>query len=320
VRALEFFGGVVKIVVPDNLKTGITKPNYYEPGVNLAYQELAEYYQFAVLPARVARPKDKAATENGVQNVERWVIAPLRNRKFFSLHEVNHALKEQLELLNNKIMKSVGRTRRQEFEEIDQPNLRPLPEKPYEYAERKIATVNIDYHVEFEGHLYSVPFTLIHQKVDIHATERMVEIFHKGKSIAIHPRNFRLGRYSTLREHMPANHRFMEDINPDRLIEWGSSIGPQTAALVKATLESRQFPQQAYRSCLGILSLAKKYSHLLLEQACQAVLEAKVFSYKFVLQELIHLQKLSTTSTEVETLPTHENIRGAEYYQERKLL
>jgi transposase len=318
VRALEYFGGVPKIIVPDNLKTGITKPNYYEPGVNLAYQELAEYYQFAVLPARIKKPRDKGSGENGVQNVERWVIAPLRNRKFFSVHEVNLAFKAKLDQLNNKVMQAVGRTRRQEFEEIDQPNLRPLPEKPYEYAERKTATVNIDYHIEFDEHLYSVPHALIHQKVDIHATEKMVEIRHHGKSVAIHPRNFRQGRFSTLREHMPANHQFMEDINPDKLIEWASRIGPQTATLVKATLRSRPFPEQAYRSCLGILSLAKKYDHALLEQACQSVLEAKEFSYKAVAEELLCLQK-QVTAPVIETLPTHENIRGAEYYQERQL-
>jgi transposase len=318
VRALEYFGGVVKIVVPDNLKTGITKPNYYEPGVNLAYQELAEYYQFAVLPARVRRPRDKGKIENGVQNVERWVIAPLRNRKFFSLHEVSLAVKEKLEQLNNKVMQSVGRSRRQEFEEIDLPNLRPLPEKPYEYAERKTATVNIDYHIEFDDHLYSVPYTLIHQKVDIRATEWMVEIFHRGKSVAIHPRNFRRGRFSTLREHMPANHQFMGDINSDRLIEWASKIGPQTSNLVQATLRSRPFPEQAYRSCLGILSLTKKYNHSLLEQACQSVFEAKEFSYKAVAEELIYMQK-QVAAPVVETLPTHKNIRGAEYYQERHL-
>ena len=270
------------------------------------------------MPARVRKPKDKGKVENGVQNVERWVIAPLRNRKFFSLHEVSLAVKEQLEQLNNKVMQSVGRSRRQEFEEIDRPNLRPLPERPYEYAERKIATVNIDYHIEFENHLYSVPHTLIHQKVDIRATERMVEIFHHGESVAIHPRNFRPGRFSTLREHMPTNHQFVEDINSYRLIEWADSIGPKTTALVKATLQSRAFPEQAYRTCLGILSLAKKYSHSLLEQACQSVFEAKAFSYKAVAQELIYLHKQITTPA-IETLPTHENIRGAEYYQERRL-
>lgn len=318
VRAFEYFGGVVKILVPDNLRTGVTKPNYYEPGINLAYQEMAEHYRVAVIPARVRRPRDKGAAENGVQNVERWIIAPLRNRKFFSLHEVNLAFKEQLEQLNNKVMKSVGRSRRQEFEEIDQPNLRPLPEKPYEYAERKIATVNIDYHIEFDDHLYSVSYTLIHEKVDIRATERMVEIIHHGKTVAIHPRNFRQGRFSTQREHMPANHQFMEDINPERLIKWASKIGPQTAILVEAALRTRPFPEQAYRSCLGILSLAKKYNHPLFEQACQAVFNAKEFSYTAVKEELIYLQK-QVTAPVVETRPTHENIRGADYYDERNL-
>jgi transposase len=306
---------VVKIVVPDNLKTGITKPNYYEPDVNLAYQELAEHYQFAVLPTRIRKPKDKGKVENGVQNVERWVIAPLRKHRFFSLYEINQAIKEQLEKLNNKVMQSVGRSRRQEFEEIDRPNLRPLPERQYEYAERKTATVHIDYHVEFEKHLYSVPYPLIHQKVDMRVTERMVEIFYQGKPIATHLRSFHPGRFSTLREHMPANHQFVEDINAERLIQWANSIGPKTTTLVKAALQVRTFPEQAYRTCLGILSLTKKYSHPLLEQACQSVFEAKVFSYKAVKQELIYLQKQAAPPA-IETLPTHENIRGAEYYQE----
>jgi len=316
VRAFEYFGGVVKIVIPDNLKTGITRPNYYEPGVNLAYQDLAEYYKFAVLPARVKRPRDKGKIENGVQNVERWIIAPIRKRQFFSLREVQLSIKEQLEKLNNKVMQGVDRTRRQEFEDIDLPNLRPLPERPYEYAERKIATVHIDYHVEFDNHLYSVPFTLIHQKVDIRATEKMLEIFRQGKTVAIHPRNYRRGRFSTLREHMPANHQFMADINSDRLIEWAGSIGPQTSALVKATLQSRTYPEQAYRTCLGILALARKHSHANMEAACQIACEAKVFSYKAVEQELVFLQE-QAAALPVETLPTHANIRGAEYYQER---
>ena len=316
VRALEFFGGVVKIVVPDNLKTGVTKPNYYDPDINLAYQELAEHYQFAVLPARVRKPKDKGKAENSVQNVERWVIAPLRKRQFFSLQEVNQAMKKELEKLNNRTMKAVGKSRRQEFEEIDQPNLRPLPQKRYEYAERKIAKVNIDYHVAFEKHFYSVPYTLIHQKVDIRATERMVEIFHQGKVVATHPRNFRPGRFTTHQDHMPANHKFMENMNENRFVQWATKIGPQTAKLVKATLKSRHFPEQAYRTCLGILRLAEKYELSLWEQACKTVLETKQLSYKAIQQELEFLKKQSA-SPAVETLPTHENIRGAQYYQER---
>jgi transposase len=315
VRAIEFFGGVVRIVVPDNLKTGITKPNYYEPDINPAYQELAEHYQFAVLPARVKKPRDKGKIENGVQNVERWVNAPLRNRTFFSLAEVNQAIREQVDRLNNKVMLAVGKTRRQEFEDIDQPNLRPIPEKPYEYAVRKTARVNIDYHVEFEKHFYSVPYSLIHQEVDLHVTEHMLEVFHKGKSVAIHARSFKPGRYSTLREHMPPNHQFMDRVNAKQLIHWAETVGPQTAALINATLQSRPFPEQAYRSCLGILSLAKKYPNSQMERACQAALEAQTFSYKAVKDELDWLTKQPALPVTPETLPAHANIRGDKYYQ-----
>ena len=260
----------MRIVVPDNLKTGVTKPNYYEPDINPAYQELAEHYQFAVLPARVKKPKDKGKVENGVQNVERWVIAPLRKRTFFSLAEVNRAIREQLDQLNNKVMLAVGRTRRQEFEDIDRPNLRPLPEKPYEYAVRKTARVNIDYHVEFEKHLYSVPHTLIHQEVDLHVTEHMLEIFYKGKSVAVHPRSFKPGRFSTLLSICRPITNLWIGSTPNN-----SCTGPRRSArrprhLISGTLKSRPFPEQAYRSCLGILSLAKKHPHARMEQACQA--------------------------------------------------
>lgn len=314
VRAFEFFGGVVKIVVPDNLKTGVKKPNYYEPDINPAYQALAEHYQFAVLPARVRKPKDKGKVENGVQNVERWVIAPLRKRTFFSLHEANEAIREQLVELNQKEMQRIGRSRRQEFEEIDRPNLRPLPEKKYEYREIKIARVHVDYHVEFDQHLYSVPHHLIHQEVEIHATEHRVEIFHRGESVSIHPRNFRKGRFSTLRAHMPANHQFVGEMNEQRLKRWAANIGPQTAALVNASLRSRPFPEQAFRSCLGILNLAKKYSTAMMERACQSALEVNEFSYRAIKDELEWLKK-QAPSPIPETLPGHNNIRGNQYYQ-----
>ncbi len=314
VRAFEFFGGVVKIVIPDNLKTGVQKPNYYEPDINPAYQELAEYYQFAVLPTRVKKPRDKGKVENGVQNVERWVIAPLRKRTFFSLAELNQAIKKQVEYLNNKVMQAVGRTRRQEFEDLDLPNLRPLPEKPYEYAVRKTAKVNIDYHVEFEKHLYSVPHSLIHQQVDLRITEHLVEIFHKGKSVAIHSRSFKPGRFSTIHEHMPPNHQFVDKVNARQLLSWAETVGPQTACLIDAMLKTRPFPEQAYRSCLGVLSLTKKYSQPLIEQACQSALEAKTFFYKAVVDELGWIAKQAIPPAK-ETLPSHDNIRGHEYYQ-----
>jgi transposase len=265
-----------------------------------------------VLPTRVKKPKDKGKVENGVQNVERWVIAPLRKRTFFSLAALNQAIREQIEVLNNKIMLAVGRSRRQEFEDIDRPNLRSLPEKAYEYAARKTARVNIDYHVEFDKHLYSVPYRLIHQEVEIHATEHMLEIFHKGQSVAVHPRSFRLGRFSTRQEHMPPNHQFVDQVNAQNLLRWADNIGPQTQAFMNATLHARPFPEQAYRSCLGVLSLAKKHPHAHIEQACQAVLDAKTFSYKAVKEELDWLAKQPVAP---ETLPAHANIRGHDYYQ-----
>jgi len=314
VRAFEFIGGLVKIVIPDNLKTGVTKPDYYEPNINLSYQELAEYYQIAVLPARVRRPRDKGKVENAVQNVERWVIAPLRNRTFFSLAEANQAVWEKLDALNNKAMLASGRTRRQEYEEIDQPNLRPLPEKPYEYAIRKTARVNIDYHVEFEKHFYSVPHTLIHQEVSLRVTEYLVEIFHRSKGVAAHLRSYKAGGYTTLREHMPPNHQFSNKINARQLLSWAEEMGPQTHDFIQATLKSRSFPEQAYRSCLGVLSLTRKYLVSCIEQACQAALETKSLSYKAVKNELEWLVNQAVTSTPV-ALPPHDNIRGHEYYQ-----
>jgi len=316
VRAFEFFGGVVRIVVPDNLTTGITKPNYFEPGVNNAYQELAEHYKFAVLPARVRKPRDKGKVENGVLNVERWVIAPLRHRTFFSVYEAEKAVKEELHKLNNKIMKAVGRSRHQEFEELDLPQLQPLPEHKYEYIETKTAKVNIDYHIEFDKHFYSVPYRLIHQRVEVRASERMLEIYYKGKPVASHPRSFRMGRFSTLREHMPDNHKFMEDLSAERLIQWAEAIGPHTTSMVQAALQAKDIPQQAYRTCLGVIRLGKKYPLHLLEQACLAAFEARVFSYSAVKQELDLLQE-HPGSTITDSLPPHENIRGAEYYQER---
>lgn len=314
VRAFAFFGGVVKIVVPDNLKTGVTKPDYYDPAINLSYQELAEYYQVAVLPTRVRKPKDKGKVENAVQNVERWVLAPLRNRTFFSLKEANQAIREKLEELNHKVMLTVGQTRRQEYEDIDLPNLRPLPEKPYEYAIRKTARVNIDYHVEFDKHFYSVPHTLLHQEVDLRVTEHLVEVRHKGKGVATHPRSFKAGGYTTLREHMPPNHQFVDKINPQQLLAWAQAIGPQTYEFIQAMLQSRPFPEQAYRSCLGILTLAKKHPAPLLERACQATLETQALSYRSVKEEMEWLLK-QTSPASPEALPAHDNIRGQEYYQ-----
>jgi transposase len=311
VRAFEFFGGVSKILRPDNPKMGVKSPNYYEPDLNPTYQEMAEYYQVAVLPARVRRPRDKGNVENGVQNVERWVLAPLRNQTFFSLGEANRAVQKLVEALNQKIMPQYGKSRRQLFEEIDQPELRPLPERPYQFALWKTAKVNIDYHVAFEKHFYSVPHTLIQQQVEIKVTERMVEIFHKGKQVALHPRSNAQGRFSTRAEHMPSNHRFVLEQDAHWLLKQAEAIGPHTTQYLKALLQSRSFPEQAYRSCLGVLSLARKFPHPLLETACERAFQAHLRSYKELKAELEALA-LNTPSP-VPPL-VHENIRGETYF------
>lgn len=311
VRAFVFFGGLPKILRPDNLKTGVKSPNYYEPDLNPTYQEMAEYYQVAVLPARVRKPRDKGNVENGVQNVERWVLAPLRHQTFFSEAEANRAVKPLLDALNDRLMTHLGKSRRQLFEELDQPELRPLPGKPYEFAIWKTAKVNIDYHVAFEKHFYSVPHTFIHQQVEIRASERMVEIFHKRQQIAIHPRSRTAGRFSTRSEHMPSNHRFVSELNADWLLRQAQEIGPNTFQYLTALLKSRSYPEQAFRSCLGILSLARKYPQPLLEVACQHLQTAHLLSYgelKSELEELAHQAPVDQPPT------VHENIRGETYY------
>ena len=312
VRALTFFGGVPKTICPDNLKSGVKTPHRYEPELNPSYQEFAEHYQVAVLPARVRKPRDKGHVENSVQNVERWVLAPLRNRTFFSIGDANRAIAPLVQELNKREIHHLGKSREELFEELDQPALRPLPERPYEFAIWKNAKVNIDYHVAFEGHYYSVPHQLVRQEVRIRATESMVSIFHHGVQVSVHPRSLAQGRFSTRPEHMPANHRFVLNANGDWFQHEAQKIGPHTAAFVTAMLKSRRYPQHAYRSCLGILSLAGKHPHAQLETACQILLEAGLLSYRDVKSELEHLAAANSPEP---PLPAHENVRGSHYYQ-----
>jgi transposase len=310
VRAFAFFGGAPKILRPDNLKSGVKKPNYYEPDLNPSYQELAEHYHVAVLPARVKKPRDKAHGENGVQNVERWILAPLRDRTFFSIAEANRAMASLLEALNQKEMQHLGKSRRQLFEELDQPALLALPEHPYEFARWKNTRVNIDYHVALEGHYYSVPHTLVGQEVRMRATERMVEIFHRGQQVAIHPLSTVQGRFSTCPDHMPSHRRFVLNIDSDWLLQEAAKIGPHTAAYTTAVLRSRPYPQQAFRTCLGILDLARKYLPSQMELACQRLLPAKLLTYQDLKSELEHLP----TDRSIPPLPAHDNVRGDRYY------
>jgi transposase len=310
VRAFEFFGGVPKLVKPDNLKAGVRHPSYYEPDLNPSYQEMAAYYGVAVLPARVRKPKDKAKVENGVQNVERWVLAPLRKQTFFTLAELNQALRPQLKALNERPMVHLEKSRRELFLELDQPALRPLPAQPYELALWKQARVHLDYHIAFEKHFYSVPHHLIHALVEVRATERMVEIFSQSQLVATHPRKRIPGRFSTNPAHMPANHRFITEWSPERLVRWGAQIGPHTAQLIQAILASRPHPEQAFRACLGLLHLARQSTPPRMETASQRALAAQLLTYAQVKAEWEALAPLAS-----EPLAPHENIRGKTYYQ-----
>lgn len=315
IRAFSYLGGVPHILVPDNITTGITKANRYEPDVNPTYSDMAEHYGCAVIPARVRKPRDKAKVENAVQQVERWVLAPYRNRTFHSLHELNTVISERLEWLNNRKMKHLDASRRELFERVDKSALLPLPERSFEIAKRKTARVNIDYHVEVDGHYYSVPYRLIHERVDVRYTGSTVEILHRGRRVASHVRSFEKGRFSTIAEHMPSSHRAHLEWTPSRIMSWAKTSGPATALLVKRIMADKPHPEMGYRSCLGIIRLSKKYSSERLEKASRRALATGAISYKSV--KSILSSGMDRISPEEETpllLPEHENIRGPEYY------
>jgi transposase len=315
VRAFEFFGGVAEILVPDNTKTAITSPCRYEPDINPTYQDMAEHYGTAVIPTRVRHPRDKAKVETGVQVVEYWVIAPLRKRQFFSIDEINQAMREKLDVLNNREMRHLGKSRKELFEELDGPALRPLPERVYELAEWKRAKVSIDYHVEYAGHYYSVPYQHIHNNVDIRATEHVVEVFLKGQRVASHKRDDTRGRHSTLAEHMPEAHRKYAEWNPERFIRWAEKSGTAAAQMVKHLLSCRRHPEQGYRSSLGLLRLESHYGKERLEAACHRALSFGLHSYKGVKNILeAGLDKVTQEEPVTITSKTHVNIRGTKYY------
>ena len=314
-RMFTFFGGVPEIVVPDNLKAGVKHPCRYEPDLNPTYQDLAEHYGVAVIPTRVRKPKDKAKVEVGVQVVERWILARLRNRTFFSLADLNQAIQEWLQELNDRPMAHLEYSRRALFQELDQPALRPLPEQPYEFAVWKKARVNIDYHIQFEKHYYSVPYTLIHKEVYVRATSSTIEVFHNRQRVASHPRTRAPGRHTTISEHMPPAHQKHLEWSPERLTRWTQTIGPHTTQLVQVLLDSRPHPQQAYRACLGLLRLGSRFGEDRLEAACRRALAAGIHSYKGVKNILdAQLDRVEPEEPPDLVPQTHENVRGPAYY------
>lgn len=318
VRALEYFGGATAIVVPDNTKVAVTSPHRYEPDLNRTYLDWAQHYNCAVIPARSLKARDKAKVEAAVLGVERWLMAPLRNRTFFSLTELNRALREQLEVYNNRPFQKLEGSRKSLFIELDQPALRPLPQLRYEFAQWKQATVHIDYHVEVDKHRYSAPYQLVHKKVDVRSTQNTVEIFFQGKRVASHRRSPHRGRFTTQKEHMPKSHREYAEWTPERLIRWAGKSGEHTATLIERILISRPHPQQGFRSCLGIMRLGKHYGQDRLEAACKRALAINSLSYKSIesiLKNGLDRQPLPKPPPQLPAIE-HLNVRGPEYYQE----
>jgi transposase len=316
VRTFQFFGGVPELAVPDNLRSGVTKAHRYEPDLNPTYMDLASHYGVAVLPARVRKPRDKAKAEAGVLLVERWILAALRNRTFFSLQEVNREIARLLERLNARPFKKLPGSRQELFEQLDRPALRPLPEQPYELAEWKKVRVNIDYHVEVDGHYYSVPYQLVRKSLEARYSERTVECFHKGQRVASHVRSHLKGRHTTVAEHMPASHRSYAEWTPQRLIRWAEKTGPAAASVVQSILERRAHPQQGFRSALGIMRLGKSFGEERLEAACRRALTLGACSYKSIasiLRQGLDRRALPEQQ-DLDLGIEHANIRGSEYY------
>ena len=316
VNALAAIGGVPKALVPDNLKAGVTKPSRYEPGINRTYQDLADHYGCVVLPTRIIKPRDKAKVEVAVQIVERFVLAKLRNQRFFSLAELNTAIRDCVATINAKVMKGFGQSRAELLETIDRPALGALPETAYSYAEWKRARVALDYHIEVCGHYYSVPSKLIREIADARITGATVEIFHNGARIACHVFSAVKHRHTTITEHMPSAHRRYAAWTPAKMMDEAAKVGPATSALFEAIMKAKPHPEQGFRSCLGIIGLGRSYGVTRLEAASRRGNTIGAVSYGSIASILKHgLDKAFATEPAPETPPIrHGNIRGSGYF------
>jgi transposase len=315
-RAFEFMGGVPEIVVPDNLKSGVTKACRYEPSVNRTYEEMAAHYSVAVVPARPLKPRDKAKVEAGVLLAERWILATLRKKKFFTLAELNEAISQLLTRLNDRPFRKRQGSRRSQFELLDKPVLRALPAERYQYGDWETHRVNIDYHVDFDHHWYSVPYQLTQLEVEVRATAATVEIFHRGVRVASHARSYVADRATTVSEHRPKAHQRYLEWTPSRLVDWAKTMGPATADLFERIIATKRHPEQGYRSCLGILRLGKQYSSQRLEAAARRAIALNACSYqsvKSILQRNLDSQSIEAAAPPKPPLD-HPNIGGAEYF------
>ena len=317
VRSFELFGCVPEIVVPDNLKSAVTKPCRYEPELNTTYADMAAHYGVAVISARPYKPKDKAMVELGVLLVQRWITARLRRHTFFSLHELNRLIARLLQGLNNRpFQKNKTETRRSQFDSLDRPAMRSLSAQPYEYAEWLKARANIDYHIEVDRHYYSVPFQLAKTQLDVRLTGSVVEVLHKGQRVASHARSPLAWKHTTLTAHMPKSHQKHLEWTPQRLLNWGERIGPATCSIIRRLMEDKPHPEMGYRSCLGVFGLSKRYGEDRLEAACARALtigSPKRLTIQSILKAGLD-QHAELFPKEDAPLPSHGNVRGPGYY------
>lgn len=318
-HAFEFFGGVPICLVPDNLKSGVTKAHLYDPDINRTYQEMADHYGVAVVPARARTPKDKPKVEVGVQGIQRWILAPLRDITFFSVHDINEAIKPLLKAYNERAFYELEGSRRSQYLEVDKPVLKPLPSTPYVYAEWKKARSGGDYHVAINKHYYSVPHQYLKENIDVRITTTTIECFHKGNRVAIHQRSYKPG-HTTIHEHMPSKHQEYAQWTPERMHAWAKTIGPNTAELIRTLTEMHKIPEQSFRSCFGILRMSKTYGPERLENAAIRALHIGAIRYKnieSILKSGLDQQPLPLPGSEpTAAVPTrfHDNIRGSKYF------
>jgi len=315
-HAYAFFGGVARITVPDNPKTGVIRPCRYEPLLHHSYQEMAEHYGTVIVPARIRKPRDKAKVEVGVQIAERQILAALRDQRFFNVGQLNAAIKPLLAKLNEQPFQKLDGSRNSWFETLEKGQLLPLPATAFELANWSKAKVNIDYHVAVEKHFYSAPYQLIHQQLDVRLTDKTVELFQHGKRVAAHLRSYRAGRSTTLEEHRPKSHQRYLEWTPSRILEWVKTIGPDCAKVVEKIMADRPHPEQGFRSALGIIRLGKALGNDRVEAACRRALHFGTCSYtslKSILQNNLEAQPLEQELPLPS--PDHENLRGGPYYR-----
>src|SRR3954470_6866678 len=314
VRLFRFLGGVPRLVVPDNLKSGVHKASFYDPEINRSYGMMAAHYGVGILPARPRKPRDKAKVEAGVRFAQTYILGRLRHQTFFSLAECNAAIATAVERLNAHPMRRLGVSRRALFESIERPALRPLPAEDYEYAEWRLARVSLDYHVEAEGFLYSVPHALIREQVDVRLTSRTVEVFHRGQRVAAHQRRFGGRRHGTDPDHMPRSHRRYAEWTPERFQRWARAIGPHTEGLILAVLASRPHPEQGFRTCLGVLRLYRGLDPARAEAVSARAVAIGALTYKSIASILAH--NLDRAAPQAGTAPVidHPNVRGSRYF------